>query len=369
MKISFVDLSRQHKKIRRELNKAIARVIDDSYFILGKHLEEFEQNFANYLKVKYAFGVGSGTDALRIALLALGIKPGDEVLIPANTFISAPLEISFVAAKPVLVDINEKTYNLNPQEVEKKITQKTKAIIPTHLYGQPAAMDEILRIARKYNLWVIEDACQAHGAEYKDRKVGGLGDIGCFSFYPTKNLGALGDGGMVVTNKDNLAKKIAMLRNYGEEKKYFYKIKGFNSRLDPIQAAVLNVKLKYLDEWNNKRRKLAAAYTRLLYEVKEITLPKENPENKHVYHLFVIRTKKRDQLLEYLKKNGILCLIHYPVPVHLQHSFKDLGYKRGDFPVTEECTREILSLPIFPELTLKEIRYVCDVIKKFFGRG
>jgi len=366
MKVPFLDLSRQHQKIRQEIDKAISQVIDDSWFILGKKLEEFEHNFASYLDVKYAFGVGNGTDALRIALFAVGVKTGDEVLIPANTFISAPLETSFVGAKPVLIDIDEETYNLDPQKIEKKITKKTRAIIPTHLCGQPAAMNEILKLAKKHKLWVIEDACQAHGAEYKGKKVGGLGDIGCFSFYPSKNIGALGDGGMIVTNSSKLAKKIALLRNYGEKKKYYYGVRGFNSRLDPIQAAVLNVKLKYLDGYNEKRRKIANLYNHLLSGLNEIILPKENSEVKHIYYLYMIRTKKRDKLLDYLKKNNISCLIHYPIPIHLQQSFKYLGYKKGDLPVTEKCAEEIISLPMFPELTFKEIKYVCDKIKEFF---
>jgi dTDP-4-amino-4,6-dideoxygalactose transaminase len=367
MNVPFVNLSRQHQKIRQEIDKAISQVIDGSWFILGKQLEEFERNFAGYLNVKYAFGVGNGTDALRIALLAVGVKAGDEVLIPANTFISAPLETSFIGAKPVLIDIDEETYNLDPQKIEKKITKKTKAIIPTHLCGQPAAMDEVLKLARKYSLWVIEDACQAHGAEYKGRKVGGLGDVGCFSFYPIKNLGALGDGGMIVTNNSKIARKITLLRNYGEIKKYFYAIRGFNSRLDPLQAVILNVKLKYLSKDNEKRRKIAGIYNRFLVEVKKIILPKEEKNVKHIYHLYMIRTKRRDGLLNYLKENGIITQIHYPVPIHLQQSFKYLGYKKGDLPVTEKCAKEILSLPIFPEMTLKEIEYVCVKIKEFFA--
>lgn len=368
MKVPFVDLSRQHKKIRREIDRAISQVIDNSWFILGKTLEEFEQNFAKYLNVKYCYGVGNGTDAIRIALLAVGIKPEDEVLIPANTFISDPLEISFVGAKPVLVDIKSDNYNIDCQKIEEKITKKTKAIIPTHFCGQPAVMEKILKIAKKYKLWVIEDACQAHGAEYKGKKVGGLGDVGCFSFYPTKNIGALGDGGLLATNNSKIAEKISLLRNYGEIKKYYCAVKGFNSRLDPLQAAVLNVKLKYLDKFNKKRQELAGRYNYFLSDVKEIILPKEDLNIKHIYYLYMIRTKKRDELINYLRENGIIAQIHYPIPIHFQQSFKDLGYRKGDFPIAEKCAQEIISLPMFPELTLKEIEYVCSKIKEFFRK-
>lgn len=368
MNVPFVDLSRKHNKIKVEIGKAINKVIDDSWFILGKNLEDFEKDFSNYLGIKYSFGVASGTDALRIAMLAIGLTSGDEVIIPANTFISAPLEASFLGIKPVLVDIDEKTFNLDIKNLKCKLSKRTKAIIPTHLYGQAANMDEIMSFAKKYNLQVIEDACQAHGGEYKKKKLGTIGQVATFSFYPVKNLGALGDGGMVVTNSKKIARKISLLRNYGENQKYYYQIKGFNSRLDPIQAAILKIKLKKLDEENKKRREIAGYYNFYLNEIKEIILPRESKMCKHVYHLYVIRSKKRDKLQKFLKEKGISTQIHYPIPIHLQQSFKNLNYRQGDFPATEICCKEILSLPMFPELRLEEIKYVCQKIKDFFRK-
>ncbi len=368
MIVPFVDLSRQHQKLRREIDEAIKRVIDSSWFVLGKEVEDFEAEFSRYLGVKYCYGVGSGTDALRLALLSLDVGAGDEVLIPANTFISAALETSFIGAKPVLVDIEDSTYNIDPEKMAKKINSRTKVVILTHLYGQPGRVKEVLSLARKHNLKVIEDACQAHGAEYKGKRVGNFGEVACFSFYPAKNLGALGDGGAVVCQSAKIAQKLRLLRNYGENKKYYYCLKGFNSRLDPLQAAVLRAKLKYLDDSNGKRIAAANLYRQKLTKVKEVVLPKELEESKPVYHLFVIRSKKRNQLVKYLGDNGIKTQIHYPVPIHWQKSFDDLGYKKGDFPVTEECSRQIISLPMFPELTKEEINYVCENISDFFEK-
>jgi dTDP-4-amino-4,6-dideoxygalactose transaminase len=362
--IPLVDLKAQYLSIKSEIERAILRVIDNTDFILGKEVELFEKEFASFSEAKYGIGVASGTDALHLSLFALGIGSGDEVITAANTFVATVLAISYVGARPVLVDINPDNYNLDVSLLKKAITKRTKAIIPVHLFGQPADMDSIMKIARRYNLKVIEDACQAHGAEYKGRRVGSIGDIGCFSFYPGKNLGAYGDGGMVLTNDEKIAQKIKMLRNYGSRTKYYHEFKGFNSRLDTIQAAILRVKLKRLDKWIEERRKHAKKYNDLLKGM-EVVTPKEEDYAKHAYHLYVIRVKERDRLLEYLKSKRIFAGIHYPVPIHLLDAYRDLGYKRGDFPVTEQITEEIISLPMYPELSEDKIRFVVRSIKEF----
>jgi len=368
LKVPFLDLERQHSIFRKEIIDAVTNVLDSSQFILGREVENFENEFSEYIGVKYCYGVGNGTDALRLALISCDINKDDEVLIPANTFISAALETSFIGAKPVFIDIDEKTYNIDPDKILKAITKKTKAIILTHLFGQPAKIDDVLQIAYKYNLKIIEDACQAHGAEYKGKKVGSFGDVGCFSFYPSKNMGALGDGGAVVCNDKKVARKIFLLRNYGEIKKYNYLIKGFNSRLDPIHAAILRIKLKNLDKFNDNRIRHANLYKCLLKDIKEVTLPEEINKIKHVFYVFVVKVKKRDQLINYLNEKGVKTLIHYPVPIHLQKSFKELGYKKGDFPTTEKCAKHILSLPMFPEIKDEEIKYVTKCIREFYSR-
>ncbi len=367
-KINFVDLSKQYTPIKDEINNAIQNVIDNTSFILEKEVSDFERNFADFCTTKYCVGIGSGTDALYLALKSLGIGPGDEVITAANTFIATALAISHCSAKPVLVDCKPDVYTIDVDKIEKAITDKTKAIIPVHLYGQPADMDPILELAEKYSLAVVEDACQAHGAEYKGRKTGCLGKIGCFSFYPGKNLGAYGDGGAVVTNDEEIAERIKLLRNYGEKVKYHHSIKGFNTRLDSIQASVLNVKLKYLEEWNELRRKNAKLYSSRLDRA-EILLPIEEKFAKHVYHLYVIRTKKRNELQEFLKQKGIDTGIHYPVPIHLQEAYLEFGNMQGKFPVTEKVSNEILSLPMYPELSREEIEYVADCIKSFSENG
>ena len=366
MNISLVDLKRQYNSIKDEVNTKINEVLQNTYFILGENTEAFEEEFANYCGVKHAIGVASGSDALTLSLKALGIEEGDEVITVPNTFIATVDAISRNGAKPVFVDIDLETYNINVAKIEEKITDKTKAIIPVHLYGQPADMDAIIKIAKKkYDLKIIEDACQAHGAEYKGKKVGSLGEVGCFSFYPAKNLGAYGDGGMVVTNNEEIAERIKMLRNYGQSKKYYHDFMGYNSRLDEIQAAVLRVKLRYLDEWNDKRREYAKLYNELLKNVSGVETPIEKEFVKHVYHLYVIRCKNRDELQQYLSSKGVSTGIHYPIPVHLQKAYKHLEYKQGDFPITEKYSKEILSLPMFPELLEDEIKYVVNCIKKF----
>jgi len=362
MKIPFNDLTRQYKSIEEKLNKTINVVLKSGWFILGKNVETFEIEFADYVGKKYGIGVASATDALFLALLASGIKRGDEVITVPNTAIPTIAAISAAGAVPVFADINQ-YYTIDSSIIEKKISRKTRAIIPVHLYGQSCQMASILNIAKKYNLRVIEDCAQAHGAEYRGLKVP-VGDIGCFSFYPTKNLGAYGDGGMIVTNNENLFQKLKLLRNYGETTRFTHIIKGYNSRLDEIQAAILRLKLKYLDRWNNERRKIAKSYNELLEDF--VLTPQEDKDNRHIYHLYVIRTEKRDKLKDYLYAKGIGTAIHYPIPAHLQKGYSDLGYKKNDFKTCEKFSKEILSLPLFPELINREIEYVCSNIKDFF---
>lgn len=307
--------------------------------------------------------MASGTDALFLALSAIGAKDGEVLTVP-NSFISTSLAISYAGARPVFVDIDPLTYTVNTQMIENKITPKTKAIFPVHIYGHPADMDPIMEIAEEYNLKVVEDACQAHGAEYKGKKVGSIGHVGCFSFYPTKNLGCYGDGGMIITKDPKIAQKLRLLRNYGEARKYFYSTKGYNSRLDEVQAAVLRVKLKKLDRWNALRRKNAKLYNKLLEG--RVSTPTEEKHTKHVYYAYVIRCKKREKLRQWLKTRNIGTSIHYPVPIHLQDSYSELEHKKGDFPVTEKYSDEILSLPIFPELSKAEIKIVVKEIYNFY---
>lgn len=359
MKIDIFSLKEQYKSIREEIAKAIERVMSSGQFILGEEVGLFEKECVGYCNVKYGVGVNSGTDALFLACLTCGIGRGDEVITTPNTYIATALGISMTGARPVFVDIDERTYNIDPSKIERVITKKTKAILPVHLYGHCADMDPILKIARRYKLKVIEDCAQAHGALYKGRKVGSFGDAGCFSFYPTKNLGAFGDGGMVVTNSKEIHRQLLLLRDYGRKSRYRHIIKGYNSRLDTLQAAILRVKLKYLDSWNNKRRWAAQLYSELFKEADlEIILPFEADYARHIYHLYIVRIKNRSRVIKRLSERGVRTLIHYPIPIHLQKAFKDLGYKRGDFPITEKVCREVLSLPMYPELTEREIRYV-----------
>ncbi|RKY84777.1 erythromycin biosynthesis sensory transduction protein eryC1 [candidate division KSB1 bacterium] len=367
MKVPFVDLKVQYQSIKEEIFEALNKVLDNTAFILGKEVQLFEEEFAEYQEAKYGVAVNSGTTALLISLLCLEIGRGDEVIIPANTFIATAEAVSFTGAKPVLVDVKENTMNIDVNKIEEKITDKTKAIIPVHLYGQPADMDVITEIAQKYKLVVIEDACQAHGAEYKGKKTGSLGKIGCFSFYPGKNLGAYGEGGIILTDDKDIAKKARMIRDHGSEKKYYHNIKGINGRMEGFQGAILRVKLKYLDEWIDARRKNARRYNEILKSLDVIT-PYEESFNKHVYHLYVVRIKKREQLQNYLKDKEIFTGIHYPIPIHLQESYKDLGCDEGDFPVTEMLADEILSLPMYPELSDEQIEYVCENIKEFLSK-
>lgn len=366
MKVNFVDLKKQYETIKPEIDKAIQSVIDKTAFILGEEVEKFEQEFAKFCGAKYCVGLDNGSSALELGMRALGIGPGDEVITPANSFIASSSSISFTGARPILVDCDSRTYNIDIQKIEKAITKKTKAIMPVHLYGQSADMSSILRIAKKHKLSVVEDACQSHGARYKSRRTGSIGDIATFSFYPSKNLGAYGDGGALTTNSKRTADKVRMMRNYGQKKKYHHVFLAWNRRLDNLQAAILRVELRQLNRWNKLRREHARLYSRLLRGM-EVTTPIETPGAKHVYHLYVIRVKRRDKLQAFLASKGIYTGIHYPVPIHLQQAYKSLGYKRGDFPVTEKYSRQILSLPMFPDLKADEIKYVVNSIKDFLG--
>ena len=367
MQVPFLDLKTQYQSIKSEVDTAVQEVIDSCAFILGPAVTEFEKNFAKYIGVKHAIGVDSGTQAIELALRAVGLQPGEEVIAPANTFIASVLPASRLGAKPVLVEINPKTYNLDVEKIEEAITPRTKVILPVHLYGQPVThMEKILEIAEKHNLVVVEDAAQAHGAKYKGQRAGSFGKAAAFSFYPGKNLGAYGDGGAVVTNDDEVAEKIRQLRNYGQSKKYHHDELGFNHRLDSIQAAVLNVKLKYLDEWNEGRHKNADLYLKLLAGADGIILPYVPDEVEPIWHIFAIRAAKRNQLMEFLKENGISTGIHYPIPIHLQKSYQYLEYEKGDFPITEEISEELVSLPMCAELTEEMVKYVCEKIKAFY---
>lgn len=369
MNVPFTDFSEQYQMVKDRIDVGLKKVFEKGNFILGEEEKAFEDQFAAYCDAKYAVGVNSGTDALYLALGALDITTGDEVIIPTFTFIATALCVSYTGAKPVFVDIEEETYNIDPEQLEAVITDRTKAIIPVHLYGQAANMKEINAIARKRNIAVVEDACQAHGATYQGKRTGGLGDVGCFSFYPTKGLGAFGDGGMVVTNSPKINEKVLMLRDYGRKDRYEHKIKGFNSRLDTVQAVVLSAKLEYLDEWNGMRNAHAGYYCQLLKDVPEIGLPKTGADRTHVFQTFAVRLPNRDTVLKEMKNKGISALIHYPIPVHLQEAYAELGCRKGDFPVSEKIADEILSLPMFPHMTKKQIEYVCTSLKESCARS
>ena len=375
MNIPILDLTRQYRAIRSEINSAILRVLESGRFILGPEVEEFEKEIASYLGAKHAIGVASGTDALLLSLKALGIGPGDKVIVPSFTFFATAGVVVNAGAEPVFADIDPLTYNIDPGHVrglldEGGLAGKVKAIIPVHLYGQPADMDELMRIAAEHDIYVIEDAAQAIGAEYKGRKVGTIGHLGCFSFFPTKNLGAYGDGGLVVTNDDELAEKVRMLRVHGSKPKYYHHLVGTNSRLDALQAAILRVKLPHLNEWTLARQKIAARYDELLGDIAAIKLPYRAPDRTHIFHQYTIRVLngQRDALRRHLKEEGIGTQIYYPLPLHLQPCFRSLGYKEGDLPESERASHEILSLPMFPELTDEEQEYVVREIKAFINR-
>lgn len=364
MKVPFVDLKSQYQTIQHEVNAAIAGVLERSDFVLGQAVQTFEEAFARYCEVPHAVGVDSGYSALEILLRAYEIGPGDEVITAANTFVATALPISNCGARTVLVDIDPRTYNLNPELLEAAITPATRAIIPVHLYGQPASMEPVMEIARRHGLIVIEDACQAHGARYNGKRTGSLGDAAAFSFYPAKNLGAYGDGGAVVTRDEAIAERVRLLRNLGQKVKNVHAFKGYNHRLDTMQAAILQVKLTCLDEWNASRRRAAAHYQEVLHDLPVVT-PYVAAESEHVYHLYIVRVRNREAVQKHLSAAGIATGIHYPFPIHLQPAFEDLGYRRGDFPVAEEYADEILSLPMYPEVQQEQVAYVADVLREF----
>jgi dTDP-4-amino-4,6-dideoxygalactose transaminase len=362
MTVPFVDLRRQYLSIKEEIDAALARVLNESSFILGREVEAFEAAFAEYAGARFCVGVNSGTAAIQLAVMACGLGRGDEVIIPANTFFATAEAVSTAGATPVFVDADAASYNIDVSKIEAAITERTRAIMPVHLYGQAADLDAIFEISERHNLLVIEDAAQAHGSLYKGRRVGARGRAGCFSFYPGKNLGAYGEGGAVVTNDAEVARRVRLLRDHGSEKKYQHEIIGYNFRLEGIQGAVLNVKLKHLDRWNELRRSTAARYTELLKD-SGLVLPREMPYARHVYHLYVVQTESRDALQQRLSASGVQTGIHYPVPVHLQPAYSFLGHKAGDFPEAERQASRVLSLPMFPELTEQEIAQVAGTIK------
>ncbi|HKV60699.1 MAG TPA: DegT/DnrJ/EryC1/StrS family aminotransferase [Candidatus Acidoferrum sp.] len=366
--VPFVDLGAQYQSISGEILEGISTVIRQADFILGQEVGAFEEEFAAFCGVRHAVGVDSGTSALELALRAFNIGPGDEVITAVNSFIATALAISHVGAKPVFVDVDPATSAIDACKIERAITPRSKAIIPIHLYGHPADMDSIRQIAARYGLIVIEDACQAHGALYKGKRAGSLGHAAAFSFYPGKNLGAYGDGGMVVTNDRSIAERLAMLRNYGQKEKYQHLLRGYNRRLDTLQAAVLRIKLKYLEKWNAARRWNATLYRKFL-EGSGVVIPAESAGVESVWHLYVVRTPQRDLLREHLLRHGVAVGIHYPIPIHLQPAYQDLGYKRGDFPVAEAFAQEVLSLPMYPELTTEQIQLTSTLVRDFLANG
>lgn len=364
MKVPFLDLKAQYESLSTEIPEALRQVIDCTAFSGGPFVSRFEEQFASYCHTRYAVGVGSGTEALWLTLVGLGIGQGDEVITVPNTFIATAEAISLCGAKPVFVDIDEKSYTMNPDLLRAAITPRTKAVIPVHLYGQMADMEPILAVAAQQGIYVIEDACQAHGAEYKGKRAGSLGVAGCFSFYPGKNLGAYGEAGAVVTSDRSLCEKIRRLRDHGQSLKYYHDSVGVNSRMDGFQGAVLSVKLKYLASWNYARIRHAETYCRLMADFEGVVLPLKMDYAHHVYHIFSIRVARRDEFISSMSEKGINCGIHYPVPLHLQKAYQSLGLKRGDFPVAELCAEELISLPLYPELSSEQITYVADSVRQ-----
>ncbi len=369
MNVPLLDLRAQFREIRGEVMAAVERVFESQRFVLGPEVEAFERDVAEYCRVKHAIGCGSGSDALLLALMALGVRPGDEVITTPFTFFATASSITRLGARPVFVDISPGDFNIDPELIERAITPRSKAIMPVHLFGQCAEMDAIREIAERRNLPVVEDAAQAIGAEYHKRRAGSMGEIGCFSFFPSKNLGGAGEGGLVTTNDDRLAEKLRLLRVHGMEPKYHHRVVGINSRLDALQAATLRVKLKYLDGWSDARRRNAEHYDRLFAEavVEEVTTPAVRTNRRHIFNQYTIRCSRRDELMDFLKRRGVDSEIYYPVPLHLQECFSYLGYKSGDFPMTERASRECLSLPIYPELTEEMRRYVVEKIAEFYA--
>ena len=371
MKVPFLDLRAQYHSIKDEVNEAVLEVLESTAYASGPYVEKFEKEFAAAHNVAHCVALNSGTSALHLALLSLGIGKDDEVILPANTFVATAWAVSYVGAKPVLCDVTPDTYTLDYISLEKLITDKTKALIPVHLFGQPADMDSINLIAKKYNLKVIEDAAQAHLAEYNGSKVGNHSDVACFSFYPGKNLGAYGEGGAILTNDSDIAEKCKLLRNHSQPVKYVHSDIGYNYRMDGIQGAVLSVKLRHLDNWTEQRRAIAERYTMAFSKVSGLTPPKERENTKHVYHLYELgleSQEKRDKLMEYLQSSEVQSGLHYPIPVHLQEAYRDLGYKAGDFPVSEWCANNLISLPMHADMTDEMVEYVIQKVSEFAGR-
>ncbi len=362
--VPFVDLKAQYLSIKAEVDAAVLSLLESTQFVLGKEVAAFEELFAAYTQTSYVMGVNTGTSALHLALLAAGIGRGDEVITTPFTFIATVSAIDYTGATPVFVDIDPVSFTIDPAKIEAAITPRTKAILPVHLYGQPAEMAPIMEIARRHNLVVIEDAAQAHGAEYRGQRVGSIGDLGCFSFYPGKNLGAYGEGGAVTTNNPEFARTIRMLRDWGAERKYYHDLKGYNYRLEGVQGAVLKVKMQYIEAWTEARRAVAARYDAQLPAL-GIATPTVLPERRHVYHIYAIREPRRDQLQTFLHDHGVSTGIHYPIPVHLQKAFAELGHKEGDFPHSEAAAREVLSLPMYPELSVEQQDQVIAALKQW----
>jgi dTDP-4-amino-4,6-dideoxygalactose transaminase len=367
--VPFVDLAAQQASIQTEIGAAIQRVLSECNFVLGPQVEEFERDFARFADCEYAVGVSSGLDALRLSLMAMDISPGDEVILPANTYIATALAVSAVGARPVLVDCDPETYNIDVSLIEPAVTLRTKAIVPVHLTGQSADMDPILEIADRHGLHVVEDAAQAHGTLYRGRPCGSIGAAGCYSFYPSKNLGAYGDGGIVTTDDPELAARMRRVRNYGQRVKYHHTEQGLNARLDTLQAAILEVKLRHLPRWNQARAMHAETYRALLSGVGDLVFQQRAPYSTHIYHLFIVETDHRDALQGHLKAVGIQTGIHYPVPIHLQQAYKGLDYGRGDFPEAERLAERMLSLPMFPELRPDQSQRVAEEVERFFANA
>jgi dTDP-4-amino-4,6-dideoxygalactose transaminase len=369
MNVKIFNLEKDHAEIKEDLINAFTEVLTNGEFVLGKEVTSFEAAFAAYVGVKYAIGVGNGTDALRVGGLSLDIKPGDKFVTASNSYVASAMALSMQGLVPCFCDIELETYNMDPEKLS-DLLRKEKGIklcIPVHLYGQPCRLDEIMAICKEHNVRVMEDACQAHGALYKGKKVGTFGDVSGFSFYPTKNLGCYGDGGIIVTDSEAVYKKAMMIRNYGQSDKHVHDIEGFNTRLDELQAKLLHIKLAHLDAWNNKRRYNAELYKKELSDL-PVVLPDEAPWARHVYHLYVIRSKERDALRQYLSEQGVSTLIHYPTPIHLQKVYQSLGLGKGSFPIAESVAQEIISLPMYPALREDEILYVCKCIRKYYSK-
>jgi dTDP-4-amino-4,6-dideoxygalactose transaminase len=362
--IPFLDLKAQYKSIKPEIDNAVLGVLDSTQFVLGEHVAAFEKAFASYCGTKQAIAVNSGTSALHLALLAAGVGPGDEVITIPFTFVATVSAICYTGAKPVFVDIESRSFTMDAAQIERAITPRTKAILPVHLYGQMADMTAILAVANRHGIPVIEDACQAHGADLNGRRAGSLGVSGCFSFYPGKNLGAYGEGGIVVTSDDEQAKKIRMLRDWGQEKRYHHVLKGFNYRMEGIQGAILGVKLRYLEAWTEARRARAREYDALLRDYDGVGAPEQLPGRRHVYHIYAVRSADRDALQRILQSRCVQTGLHYPIPVHLQEAHADLGHKPGDFPESEAAAREVLSLPMFPEMTSSQVEQVVVALRR-----